>query len=88
MAFTFAHQMRKYPSSRPDTSAPQQVSVKLVLADGVQSREFFPYRSTDALADLRGEKVIEFPGDDIGYRHHPSELASQLRGLLAPQRSR
>jgi acetyltransferase/esterase len=88
MAFTFAHQMRKYPSYRPDTSALQQVSAKLVLAGGVESREFFPYRATVALADLLGEKFIDFPGDHIGYRHHASEFACQLRGLLAPQRSR
>src|SRR4029077_7013727 len=49
MVFTFAHQMRKYPSYRPDTSALQQVSAKLVLAGGVESREFVPYRATVAL---------------------------------------
>jgi acetyltransferase/esterase len=88
MAFTFAHQIRKYPSYRPDTPALQQVSAKLILAGGLDSREFFPYQATVALADLLGENVIEFPGDHIGYRHHPSEFARQLRGLLAPQRLR
>jgi acetyltransferase/esterase len=88
MAFTFAHQMRTYPSYWPDTSALQQVSAKLVLAGGRDSREFFPYLATVALADLLGETVIEFPGDHIGYRHHPSEFACVLSGLLAPQRLR
>jgi hypothetical protein len=80
--------MRKYPSYRPDTSALQQVSARLAMAGGVESHEFFPYGATVVLADLLGEKVIDFPGDHIGYRDHPGEFACQLRGLLAPQRSR
>src|SRR5262245_22278395 len=88
MAFTFAHQIRKYPSYWPDTSALQQISAKLILSGGPESPEFFPYQATVALADLLGEKVIVFPGDHIGYRHHPNEFARQLRGLLAPQRLR
>jgi pimeloyl-ACP methyl ester carboxylesterase len=88
MAFTFEHQLRKYPSYQPDISALQQISAKLTLAGGLNSREYFPYRATVALAGLLGEKVVDFPGDHIGYRHHPDEFASQLRGLLAPQRLR
>ena len=88
MSFAFEHQIRNYPLYQPDTSALQKVSAKLVLAGGRDSREFFPYRATIALAALLGEKVIEFPGGHIGYRHHPSEIAGQLRGLLAPQRLR
>ena len=72
MAFTFAHQMRKYPSYRPDTSALQQVSARLALAGGAESHEFFPYRATVAPTDLLGEKVIDFPGDHIGYRDTPA----------------
>jgi len=88
MTFTLGHELQKYSHYQPDTSALQKVSAKLVLAGGRDSREFFPYRATIALAALLGEKVIEFPGGHIGYRHHPSEIAGQLRGLLAPQRLR
>lgn len=85
MTFTFAHEIRKYPGYQPDTSALQQVSAKLVLTGGLDSREFFPYRATVALAGLLGEKVTDFPGGHIGYQHHPCEFAGQLRGLLAAQ---
>jgi pimeloyl-ACP methyl ester carboxylesterase len=84
MAFSFEHQIRKYPSYQPDTSALQQVSAKLILAGGLESREFFPYRATVALAGLLNEKVVDFPGNHIGYRHYPDVFAAQLRGLLAP----
>jgi hypothetical protein len=66
----------------------QQVSAKLILVGGPDSRDSFPYQATVALADLLGEKLIEFPGDHIGYRHHSGEFARRLRGLLAPQRLR
>jgi pimeloyl-ACP methyl ester carboxylesterase len=88
MAFTFEHQIRKYPSYQPDTAALQQVSAKLILAGGLDSHEFFPYWATVALAGVLSEKVIDFPGGHIGYRHYPHEFAGQLRGFLAPQRSR
>lgn len=84
MAFTFEHQIRNYPSYQPDISALQQVSAKLILAGGMDSREFFPYQATVALAGLLGEKVVDFGGGHIGYRHYPNEFADQLRGLLAP----
>jgi hypothetical protein len=88
MTFSLEHEIRTYPRYQPDIPALQQVSAKLVLAGGLDSREFFPYRATAALAGLLGEKVIDFPGDHIGYRHYPCEFAGQLRGLLAPQRFR
>ena len=85
MTFTLEHELQKYPHYQPDTSALQQASMKLVLAGGLDSREFFPYRATMELAGLLDEEVIDFPGDHIGYRHYPRECAAQLRGLLAPQ---
>jgi pimeloyl-ACP methyl ester carboxylesterase len=88
MTFSLEHEIRTYPRYQPDISALQQVSAKLVLAGGLDSREFFPYGATAALASLLGEKVIDSPGGHIGYRHYPCEFAGQLRGLLAPQRFR
>ena len=88
MTFTLGHELQKYSHYQPDTSALQQVSAKLVLAGGLDSREFCPYRAAVALAGPFGAKVIDFPGGHIGYRHYPGDIAGQLRRLISPQGSR
>jgi pimeloyl-ACP methyl ester carboxylesterase len=88
MRFGLEHEIRQYVRYQPNVAALQQFSVTLVLGGGQDSREFFPYRATAALAELVGARVSDFPGGHVGYRHHPAEFASRLRGLLAPQRSR
>jgi hypothetical protein len=88
MRFGLEHEIRQYVRYQPNIAALQKVSTQLVLAGGRQSGEFFPYRATAALAEQLATKVVDLPGGHIGYRHHSVECATQLRGLLAPQRSR
>jgi pimeloyl-ACP methyl ester carboxylesterase len=88
MTFALEHEIRQYARHQPNIVVLQQFSAKLALGGGQDSREFFPYRATAALAELVGARVSDFPGGHVGYRHHPAEFAGRLRGLLAPQRSR
>jgi pimeloyl-ACP methyl ester carboxylesterase len=81
--FFLEYELRVYPRIQPDLAALKEVSDRLVLAGGRDSREHFPYRPNTVLAERLGREVVDFPGGHIGYVTHPAEFAAQLREVLA-----
>ncbi|MDQ7095187.1 alpha/beta hydrolase [Desulfosporosinus sp. PR] len=68
-----------------DPAILKTVTSQILPAGGRTSREFFPYHCSAALADYLGTKLVEFPGNHIGYVTAPREFAAKLREILAGQ---
>lgn len=68
---------------QPDVDALRAHSDKLMLAAGTNSKTLGVHRSTDALAQLLGTDVTEFPGGHIGWLLHPTAFAAHLAQALA-----
>lgn len=83
LTFWFEYELKTYPRYEPDLSALAGLTDRLVLAGGNESRELFPYRPNTVLAERLGLKVVDFPGDHIGYAAHAPEFAAQFRSVLA-----
>ncbi|MBL4977291.1 alpha/beta fold hydrolase [Bacillus halotolerans] len=61
------------------TSAP----MKVLPAGGDASRDFFPYRCANALAEQLETEIVEFPGNHAGYNTmHHKEFAERLHDML------
>ncbi len=61
------------------TSAP----MKVLPAGGNASRDFFPYRCANALAEQLETEIVEFPGNHAGYNTmHHKEFAERLHDML------
>ncbi|PHI50193.1 alpha/beta hydrolase [Bacillus halotolerans] len=61
------------------TSAP----MKVFPAGGDASRDFFPYRCANALAEQLETEIVEFPGNHAGYNTmHHKEFAERLHDML------
>ncbi|MCY8056575.1 alpha/beta hydrolase [Bacillus inaquosorum] len=61
------------------TSAP----MKVLPAGGSASRDFFPYRCANALAEHLETEIVEFPGNHAGYNTiHHKEFAERLHDML------
>jgi pimeloyl-ACP methyl ester carboxylesterase len=53
-----------------------------VVAGGRDSRDFYPYRCAERLAEELGVPLAELPGHHAGMIQYPVEFAAQLRELL------
>ncbi|MGK9267017.1 alpha/beta hydrolase [Bacillus inaquosorum] len=61
------------------TSAP----MKVLPAGGSASRDFFPYRCANTLAEHLETEIVEFPGNHAGYNTmHHKEFAERLHDML------
>ena len=77
---SLAYEIRSFVRFRPELDLLRDAP--LVVAGGAEARESFPYRAGAALAERLGGRVVEFPGDHVGYATHPAEFAAVLRGVL------
>jgi acetyltransferase/esterase len=80
--FWLNHEVRQYPRFVPDVSALKAALSRLVLAGGDDSRNYFPYHATAAMAKQLGITVVDFPGGHVGYATHPGEFAARLAEVL------
>ncbi len=71
---------------RPDVAALTARPGQVVLGIGADSGPLLTYRTTAALADLLGTRMVEFPGDHGGFLPEPVAFAEALRTALAPVR--
>jgi pimeloyl-ACP methyl ester carboxylesterase len=81
--FFLAHEVREATSYRPDLAALDAARARIVLAGGQDSRAHFPHRPVEVLAERFGERVVDLPGDHIGYWSQPEPFAAELREALA-----
>jgi len=77
------HEVRQAPGARLDLAAVEEHSSRIVPAGGAESRQHFPYRAIEALAQRWGTRVNDLPGDHVGYWSQPTAFASALRAILA-----
>ncbi|MFF4415643.1 alpha/beta fold hydrolase [Streptosporangium sp. NPDC001559] len=70
------------PGHRPDFAALDAWRDRVVLAGGRDSRAHFPYRPAVVLAARWNRRVVDFPGDHLGYWSHPDEFAAVLEGCV------
>ncbi|MCY7865378.1 alpha/beta hydrolase [Bacillus spizizenii] len=56
--------------------------MKVLPAGGSASRELFPYRCANALAEQLETELVEFPGNHTGYTMHHKEFAERLHDML------
>jgi acetyltransferase/esterase len=75
-------EVRQAPGYRPDLRALDAHRARIVMAGGRDSRQYFPYRASRALADRLRQRVIDFPGDHTGYWSQPAEFATTLINVL------
>jgi pimeloyl-ACP methyl ester carboxylesterase len=59
---------------------------RIAVAAGRDSRDFYPYRCAERLAEALGVPLTELPGHHAGMIQHPAEFAAGLEGLLRPER--
>jgi pimeloyl-ACP methyl ester carboxylesterase len=69
-------------SYKLDIAALKKASTRIVLAGGRTSREMWPHRSAEALANRLGTAFVEFPGGHNGHVLHPRAFAARLRAVL------
>jgi pimeloyl-ACP methyl ester carboxylesterase len=81
--FWFEHELRQYPVATPDLDALAAHAGKLTLAGGVESKAFMPYLPNLVIAERLGTRVVDMPGDHVGYVTRPAEFAAALRDVLA-----
>ena len=74
---------------RTDVDALALVSTRIVIAAGVESRGLLTGRTSAAIAQALGERVVEFPGDhggflggEFGQQGKPEAFAATLRKVL------
>jgi pimeloyl-ACP methyl ester carboxylesterase len=84
--FFLEHELRQFTSYLPDVPALHAVADRIVLAGGVDSDGYLPYRPGSALADRLGAEVVRMPGGHLGYMTDPVEFAATLREVLATRR--
>jgi pimeloyl-ACP methyl ester carboxylesterase len=77
METCLAYELRSFTRFRPDLDALRDAP--LVLAGGADGHETLPYRTTIALAERLGTRVVEFPGDHVGFLTHPHAFADAIR---------
>jgi pimeloyl-ACP methyl ester carboxylesterase len=77
------------PAYHPDGDALRTSKVRIVPAVGATSGETMPRRGGEALADMLGVEVVEFPGDHGGFmvnewspHNDPAAFADRLRQVL------
>ncbi len=66
------------PSYRLDLAALDAQRDRVTLAGGRDSHPHFPYQPAVVLAARWNQRVIDFPGDHLGYWSHPVEFAVAL----------
>jgi pimeloyl-ACP methyl ester carboxylesterase len=74
---------------RPDVAALTSAPTRIVIAAGVRSQDLLTGRTSAAVAEALGQKVVEFPGDhggflggEFGQRGEPEAFAARLREVL------
>ncbi|MFV2117615.1 alpha/beta fold hydrolase [Streptomyces sp. Act-28] len=71
-----------FMSYAPDIRRLEELSDRLVIAGGQNSRGELPYRSAAFLAERLGTELQHFPGGHIGLTTHPAEFGELLRKAL------
>ena len=59
---------------------------RIAVAAGRDSRDFYPYRCAERLAEALGGPLTELPGHHAGMIQHPAKFAAGLEELLRPER--
>src|SRR5437660_2361324 len=80
--FFLAHEILPFTRYVPDLPALDASRDRIVLAGGQDSRAHLPYRPAAWLAERFGSRVVDFPGDHLGYASQPAAFAAQLREVL------
>jgi pimeloyl-ACP methyl ester carboxylesterase len=57
---------------------------RIAVTGGRDSRDFYPYRCAERLAEELGVPLTELPGHHAGMIQHPAEFAAGLEKLLGP----
>ncbi|RFU85594.1 alpha/beta hydrolase [Streptomyces triticagri] len=76
-----------FMSYAPDIRRLDELSDRLVLAAGRESRGELPHRPAAFLADRLGTELLHFPGGHTGLTTHPAEYAELLHKALASGRA-
>ncbi|NKY87336.1 alpha/beta hydrolase [Nocardia veterana] len=77
------HELREFTAYLPDYRALAEVSDRLVLAVGRETRGCLPYRPAVEIASRLGLEVIEFPGAHNGIRTDAEGFAHRLIEVLS-----
>ncbi|MFE3527033.1 alpha/beta fold hydrolase [Streptomyces sp. NPDC059161] len=71
-----------FMSYAPDIHRLEELSDRLVLACGQDSRGELPYRPAALLTERLGTELLHFPGGHTGLTTHPAEFGELLRKAL------
>jgi clorobiocin biosynthesis protein CloN7 len=79
----FAHGLLPIALYRPDFTALEAVSTRVVVAAGRASEGEFAHRTAVALGERLGTSLVAFPGGHGGFASDPAEFVAVLRRTLA-----
>jgi clorobiocin/coumermycin A biosynthesis protein CloN7/CouN7 len=82
----FVHFMQPTTAYRPDLAALRDSSLRIVVGTGVDTTSGLARRATVAFAEGIGVKVVDFPGDHIGFQSDPEAFAEVLEQVLSEAR--
>ncbi|WP_433509694.1 alpha/beta fold hydrolase [Nonomuraea sp. CA-143628] len=71
-----AYELRSFVRFRPDLDVLRDAP--LAVAFGAESGQTLLRRTTDALAEALGRRIVEFPGGHVGFLTNPGEFAKAL----------
>jgi clorobiocin biosynthesis protein CloN7 len=78
----FAHGLLPIALYRPDFTALEAASTRVVVAGGSTSEGEFAHRTAVALAERLGTRLVTFPGGHGGFASDPTEFVATLRRTL------
>ncbi|MFL6121282.1 alpha/beta fold hydrolase [Actinophytocola sp.] len=85
--YLMTKEVDSFLSFEPDFAAIRASAVPVLIGVGAGSRPYYPARGGEAVAELLGAPVVEFPGHHAGYTEKPAEFAPRLREVLAELRA-
>jgi pimeloyl-ACP methyl ester carboxylesterase len=85
LEFFVAHVIRPVSSYRPDITALQAASSRIIVGGGDESRAnpHPVYRAAETLGERLGTGLVIFPGHHGGFGTHPAEFAATLRDTIS-----
>jgi hypothetical protein len=81
-AYWMEHELRKAPRVELDLDALKALTGRIVLVGGHDSRDQMTYQPNRVLARQLGRKIVDFPGEHLGFMSHPAEFAKALMNVF------
>ncbi|MFC4949288.1 alpha/beta fold hydrolase [Pseudonocardia sp. GCM10023141] len=83
LLYWFERELRQYPRVELDVPALAAYAHRIVLAGGVESKQFMTYQPATVLATALETPILDLPGGHLGLLAQPAEFALELLAAVA-----